>query len=70
VAQPGENFASIGVEIMFPAYYSYYITGNVNSFTATAGTKSTSGLDVDPTADVWTINQNGVITCVINDTDD
>lgn len=70
VAQPGETFAPIGVEIMFPAFYSYYITGNANSFTATAGTKSATGLDDDPTADVWTINQDGIITCVINDADD
>ena len=70
VAQPGEAFAPIGVEIMFPAFYSYYITGNANSFVATAGAKSATGLDDDPTADVWTINQNGVLTCVINDTDD
>ncbi len=70
VAQPGENFAPIGVEIMFPAYYSYSITGNASSFTAVAGTKRETGLDEDATIDVWTINQNGVLTCTIDDSKD
>jgi prepilin-type N-terminal cleavage/methylation domain-containing protein len=70
VAQPGESFGPLSIEIMFPAFYSYAITGNVNSFTAVAGSKSSGGLDDDPTQDVWTINQDGVITCVINDADD
>jgi prepilin-type N-terminal cleavage/methylation domain-containing protein len=70
VTQPGEAIGPLSIEIMFPAYYSYSITGNVNSFIATAGSKSSSGLDDDATQDVWTINQNGVITCIINDADD
>jgi prepilin-type N-terminal cleavage/methylation domain-containing protein len=70
VAQPGESFAPLFIEIMFPAFYSYSITGNINTFTAKAGSKSSSGLDDDPTQDVWTVDQNGVITCITNDADD
>jgi len=70
VAQPGETFAPLCVEIMFPAYYSYSIAGNTNSFLATAGTKRTTGLDDDPTLDVWTIDQNGILTCIIDDSND
>ena len=70
VAQPGENFAPLGVEIMFPGNYSYTITGNTNSFTAFAGTKKATGLDEDATIDVWTINQNGALTCVVDDSND
>jgi prepilin-type N-terminal cleavage/methylation domain-containing protein len=70
VTQPGESIGPLSIEIMFPAFYSYAITGNVNTFTAVAGSKSSSGLDDDPTQDVWTINQEGVITCITNDADD
>jgi len=70
VAQPGETFAPLCVEIMFPAYYSYSITGNANSFLATAGSKKATGLDDDPTLDVWTISQNGVLACIIDDSND
>jgi hypothetical protein len=57
----------LGVEIMPAVYYSYSITGDLNSFTATAGTKSSSGLDDDPTADVWTIDQTGTLVCLSDD---
>jgi hypothetical protein len=70
VAQPGETFAPLCVEIMFPAYYSYSITGNATSFAATAGSKKPTGLDDDPTLDVWTIDQNGILTCIIDDSND
>jgi prepilin-type N-terminal cleavage/methylation domain-containing protein len=70
VAQPGETFAPLCVEIMFPAYYSYSITGTTTTFSATAGSKSATGLDDDPTLDVWTINQNGNLTCLNDDSND
>jgi len=70
VAQPGEVIASLYVEIMFPAYYSYTVTGSANTFLATAGSRSSTGLDDDPTLDMWTIDQNGNLTCVIDDSED
>lgn len=70
VAQPGGSFDALYVEIMFPAYYSYTISGDVSSFTATAGSKSATGLDADPTLDVWSMNQNGNLTCVTDDSED
>jgi hypothetical protein len=48
-------------------YYSYSITGDPAAFLATAGTKSASGLDDDATLDVWTMDQNGNLTCVTDD---
>ena len=69
-AHGGEAFASLGVEIMFPAYYSYSITGTTTTFSATAGSKKATGLDEDPTLDVWTMDQNGVLTCVVDDSND
>jgi prepilin-type N-terminal cleavage/methylation domain-containing protein len=67
VVHPGETIGPLNVEVASSARYSYSITGNQTSFTATAGTKSATGLDDDPTADVWTIDQNGTLTCVTND---
>ena len=67
VFQPGETIGPLYVEVASSARYSYSITGNRTSFTATAGTKSATGLDDDPTADVWSIDQNGELTCVTND---
>jgi type IV pilus assembly protein PilE len=67
VAQPGGVIAPLNVEIMPAVYYSYSVTGDATSFTATAGSKSTTGLDDDPALDVWTIDQNGTLTCVSDD---
>ncbi|HEX7401111.1 MAG TPA: type II secretion system protein [candidate division Zixibacteria bacterium] len=67
VVQPGETIGPLFVEVASSARYSYSITANQTSFTATAGTKSATGLDDDPTADVWSIDQNGELTCVTND---
>jgi type IV pilus assembly protein PilA len=67
VIQPGESIGPLFVELASSARYSYSITANQTSFTATAGTKSTTGLDDDPTLDVWTIDQTGTLTCVTND---
>jgi len=70
VAQAGGAFAALYVEIMTPAYYSYTITGDASTFTATAGSKSATGLDDDPTLDEWTIKQSGKLTCVTDDSQD
>ena len=67
VAQPGDIIAPLGVEIMAAVYYSYSITGNDTSFTAVAGSKAATGLDDDPTLDVWTIDQIGNLTVTTND---
>ncbi|MGB2770392.1 MAG: hypothetical protein WBC88_11760, partial [Candidatus Zixiibacteriota bacterium] len=67
VGQPGGVFGALGVEIMPAVYYSYSITGDPAAFLATAGTKSASGLDDDATLDVWTMDQNGNLTCVTDD---
>ncbi|MCK4224174.1 MAG: type II secretion system protein [candidate division Zixibacteria bacterium] len=70
VAQPAGTFASLYVEIMSPAYYSYSVTGDASTFLATAGSKSATGLDDDPTLDVWTMDQNGNLICVTDDSKD
>jgi prepilin-type N-terminal cleavage/methylation domain-containing protein len=70
VAQPGGSFGALHVEIMTPAYYSYSVTGDITSFLATAGSKSATGLDDDPTLDIWTIDHSGNLTCVTDDSQD
>ncbi len=67
VAQPGGVISPLNVEIASSARYSYSVTANKTNFVATAGTKSPSGLDDDPTLDVWTMDQTGTLTCVSND---
>jgi type IV pilus assembly protein PilE len=67
VTQPGGAIGSLDVEIMSSARYSYSITATRTSFVATAGTKKATGLDDDPTLDVWSIDQTGILTCVSND---
>ena len=67
VAQPGDIIGPLGVEIMPAVYYSYSITGNADGFTATAGSKSATGLDDDATLDVWTITQTGNLTVTTDD---
>ena len=67
VAQPGGVIAPLNVEIMPAVYYSYSVTGDASGFTATAGSKGATGLDDDPALDVWTIDQNGNLTCVLDD---
>ena len=59
-------FEQIWVEIMDNALYTYEITGDASSFTATA----TANLDDDATIDTWAMNQNGTLTKVIDDTED
>ena len=48
-------------------YYSYSITGDAAGFTAVAGSKSATGLDDDPTLDVWSIDQNGNLMVTTDD---
>jgi prepilin-type N-terminal cleavage/methylation domain-containing protein len=68
--QPGVNMPPLCIEIMVPAYYSYTITGTVTTFSATAGSKKPTGLDDDPTLDVWIIDDNGVLICLSDDSSD
>ena len=67
VAQAGGAFGALHVEIMTPAYYSYSVTGDVTSFSATAGSASPTGLDDDATLDIWTIDQTGNLTVTTDD---
>jgi prepilin-type N-terminal cleavage/methylation domain-containing protein len=59
-------FAPIGVEIMPSARYSYEISGSADHFTATAS----ANLDDDPTLDVWSIEQTGVLKAITDDAGD
>jgi prepilin-type N-terminal cleavage/methylation domain-containing protein len=70
VAQPGDVIGPLYVEVMPAVYYSYTVTGGANAFLATAGSKSPTGLDDDPAVDVWTIDHNGNLTCVSDDSRD
>ncbi len=56
-------FADIWIELGPPARYNYVIVADAVSFTCTA----TANLDDDATIDTWTINQDGVLTCTVND---
>jgi prepilin-type N-terminal cleavage/methylation domain-containing protein len=67
VTQPGEAISILGVEIMASARYSYSITGERTTFTVTAGSKRSTGLDDDVTLDIWSVDQTGNITCVSDD---
>ncbi len=66
-AGPGQNISALLIEVMTSARYSYVITGNANSFTATATCIYTNGLDDDATNDIWQIDDNGNLTAVSND---
>jgi len=59
----GGAFATIGVEIMNSARYTYVIAADSNTFTATA----TANLDDDGTDDIWTIDEAGTLLCTSND---
>jgi prepilin-type N-terminal cleavage/methylation domain-containing protein len=62
-----DAFATLGVEIMPTARYSFSI-GNVTvtTFLATA-TVAAPGLDDDPAPDTWTIDQDGNLLCTSDD---
>lgn len=59
----GGQIATLGVEAMTGARYTYTITAAANTFTGQAA----GNLDDDATVDTWTINENGVLTNTIND---
>ena len=67
VVNPGGIITRLDVEIMPSALYSYAVTSDRTSFTATAGSRGASGLDDDVTLDVWSIDQTGILTCVSDD---
>jgi type IV pilus assembly protein PilE len=67
VVQPGNSIAALDVEITPSARYSYSISGDANGFSAIAGSKTPTGLDDDPTLDVWSVDQTGTIICISND---
>jgi prepilin-type N-terminal cleavage/methylation domain-containing protein len=69
-AQPGQNIPPLYIEIMISAHYSYTVTGTKTTFSATAGSRKSTGLDDDPTLDIWTIDQTGNLTCVSDDSYD
>ncbi len=58
------NFAPLTVEIGQTAKYSYSIVANPTTFVATA---TATGLDDDATNDVWTIDQDGIISVLSDD---
>ena len=60
------NFAPIIVELTPSARYTYSIVAGPATFTATA-TVANPGLDDDPAADTWTINEWGDLMSVSND---
>ncbi len=61
-----QAFAPIYVELMQPARYVYTISVNNLSFVATA-TSPTPGLDDDPAADIWIINDAGILSVQSDD---
>jgi len=60
-------FALIGVEIGSTARYSYTFTvSNATAFTCTAAALG-ANLDDDSIVDTWTMDQNGLLVCTIDD---
>jgi len=59
----GGEIATLGVEAMSDARYTYTITAAANTFNAQA----TANLDDDPTIDTWAVDESGDINCSIND---
>lgn len=62
-ASAGGSFATLGVDIMSTARYTYVITADSTSFTAEA----TANLDDDGTVDTWQITETGNLQCTTND---
>lgn len=58
-----QAFSAIWIEVMVPARYTYTITGDATSFTATA----TGNIDDDGTIDTWTIDDTGLLQNTIDD---
>ncbi|MFQ5608213.1 MAG: hypothetical protein ACE5GA_09725, partial [Candidatus Zixiibacteriota bacterium] len=59
-----QNFAPLTVDIMATAKYTYSITATNNTFLVTA---NATGLDDDAPPDTWTMDQNGILTAVSDD---
>ena len=57
------GFATIGIQIMSSARYTYTLVANSSTFTCTA----TANLDDDATIDTWTVDQSGTVTNTIDD---
>ncbi len=55
----------IWIDIMSSARYTFTVAAGANTFTATA----TANIDDDATIDTWQIDQDGVLSCVVNDVD-
>jgi type IV pilus assembly protein PilE len=63
-AAAGAAFARIGVDVGASARYTYTMTtATATAFLCTA----TANLDDDAAVDTWTINQDGTLTCTIDD---
>ena len=58
-----DAFSEIWVQIMSSAKYTFTITGDASSFTATA----TANLDTDGAIDTWTIDHDGRLLNTVND---
>jgi prepilin-type N-terminal cleavage/methylation domain-containing protein len=59
-----QNFAPLTVEIMPTAKYRYTISATQNSFVVTG---IADGLDDDPAPDTWTMDNNGLLVMVSDD---
>lgn len=59
-----QNFAPLTIDIMSTSKYSYSISATANTFVVTG---TATGLDDDPANDVWTMNNNGVLIAVSDD---
>ncbi len=59
----GGIFSEIWIEIMQNAKYTYSITADSNSFTATAS----GNIDDDAALDTWQIDHNGNLVCTGDD---
>lgn len=60
-------FSYIGIEIGSSARYSYdFTTENATAFVARARALG-KDLDDDASVDTWTIDNNGVLTCTVDD---
>ena len=63
------TFNRLGLDLAQPARYSYTLTSadaGVSTYLATA-TVAAPGLDDDPTPDIWTIDQSGLMQSVSDD---
>ncbi|MFH1236725.1 MAG: prepilin-type N-terminal cleavage/methylation domain-containing protein [Parcubacteria group bacterium] len=61
-----DGFARIGVQIPTSARYTYTIVAGQGTFTATANAPN-PGLDDDPTADTWIIDEADTLVCTSDD---